>query len=342
MPERRVLFIANPGARGLAAGKRLDAAVETVTADAGLHARLVWTQRPGHAGALAREAWAGGVDLVFACGGDGTLNEVLNGLDGVPAEAGPAIGIVPGGTANVWAREAGIPRRSPAAAIRAQLDAVAVPVDLGRVQFGAGERRFLLMVSLGFDAAAVAAVSPALKRRLGQLAYIWAGLRTSWCDRGFDVELALDGAAPRAVHASMLVVGNTRNYGAIAHITAQASVADGELDYVAFLGHGPWNAARTLPRLMARRHLGARGVLFRRARAGRITPAPGGLLPHVQLDGEVGLGPSAGPITLTAEAGAVRMLVPRPDHPLFAPPTARPGPAGSPPSGAHNAPPTMR
>ena len=181
-----------------------------------------------------------------------------------------------------------------------------------------------------------------LKRRLGQLAYIWAGLRTAWCDRGFDVELALDEAAPRPVHASMLVVGNTRNYGAIAHITAQASVADGELDYVAFLGHGPWNAARTLPRLMARRHLGARGVLFRRARAGRITPAPGGLLPHVQLDGEVGLGPSAGPITLTAEAGAVRMLVPRPDHPLFAPPPARPGPAGSPPSGAHNAPPTMR
>ena len=192
--RRRVLFIANPRARGLAAGKRLDGAVRAVAAESGLDARLVWTQRPGEAGDLAREAWADGVDLIFACGGDGTLNEVLNGLDGVPAEAGPAVGIVPGGTANVWAREAGIPRRSPAAAIRAQIDAAPVRVDLGRVQFGAGEeapaggRRFLLMVSLGFDAAAVASVSPALKRRLGQLAYIWAGLRTAWRDRGFDIE----------------------------------------------------------------------------------------------------------------------------------------------------------
>ena len=247
---------------------------------------------------------------------------------GSPRRRGPPSGSCRGGTANVWAREAGIPRRSPAAAIRAQIDAAAVPVDLGRVQFGTGERRFLLMVSLGFDAAAVASVSPALKRRLGQLAYIWAGLRTAWRDRGFDIELELDGAALQPVHASMLVVGNTRNYGAIALITAQASVADGELDYVAFLGHGPWNAARMLPRLLLRRHLGARGVLFRRARTGRITAAPGGLLPHVQLDGEVGLEPSAGPVTLTVEAGAVRMLVPQPDRPLFGTPPARPGPPG--------------
>ena len=332
--RRRVLFIANPRARGLAAGKRLDGAVRTVAAESGLDARLVWTQRPGEAGDLAREACADGVDLIFACGGDGTLNEVLNGLDGVPAEAGPAVGIVPGGTANVWAREAGIPRRSPAAAIRAQIDAAPVRVDLGRVQFGAGEgapaggRRFLLMVSLGFDAAAVASVSPALKRRLGQLAYIWAGLRTSWRDPGFDIDLELDGTASQRIHASMLVVGNTRNYGAIAHITAQASVADGELDYVAFLGHGLWNAARMLPRLLVRRHLGTPAVLFRRARWGRITPAAGGLLPHVQLDGEVGLEPSAGPITLTVEAGAVRMLAPQPGRPLFGPPPARPGPPG--------------
>ena len=88
------------------------------------------------------------------------------------------------------------------------------------------------------------------------------------------------------------------------------------------------NAARMLPRLLVRRHLGARGVLFRRAGWGRITPAAGGLLPHVQLDGEVGLGPWAGPITLTVEAGAVRMLAPQPGRPLFGPPPARPGPTG--------------
>lgn len=333
MPGRRVLFIANPGARGLAAGKRLDSAVETVAAEAGLDAELVWTQRPGHAGSLAREAHGAGVDLIFACGGDGTLNEVLNGLDGVAAEAAPAVGIVPGGTANVWAREAGIPRRSPAAAIRSQLDAALLTVDLGRIAFGDGEaagdsRRFLLMASLGFDAESVATVNPALKRRVGQLAYIWAGLRTSWGYAGFDIDLALDGAAAERVHGSMLVVGNTRNYGALAYITAEASVVDGELDYVAFLGHGWLKRTLHLPRLFARRHLGHRSVLFRRAATGRMTPAPGGLLPHVQLDGEVGMEPSPGPVTLSVEQGAVRMPVPRPDSPLFRPPP-RPVPAPS-------------
>jgi len=323
--RRRVLFIANPRARGLARAKRLEAAVEAVAAEADLDARLVWTARPGHAGELAHAAAEDGSDLIFACGGDGTLNEVLNGLpDRAPADL-PPIGVVPGGTVNVWAREAGIARRRPGEAIRAQLRATPLAVDLGRVgPQGEAGRRFLLMVSFGFDAAAVASVNPGLKRRVGPLAYMWAGLRTFWRYPGFDADLVLDGATPERVHTSMLVVGNTRNYGGSGAVTVAASAIDGQLDYVGLLGHGFWTTARLAPQLLLRRHLGSRQVIFRRAGHGLIVPREGGLLPHLQLDGEIGLPPSPGPIELSVEPSAVRMLVPKPDQGLFRPPSVAP------------------
>ena len=332
MSRRRVLFIANPSARRLADRDTLHRAIRDATAGAGLDLDTVWTQAAGDGVRLARAAAADGIDDVFACGGDGTLNEVLNGLAGFAAADAPRVGQVPAGTANVWAREAGIPRRDLAAAIRAQLDVPShaapnhaapnqdgiVPIDLGCV----GERRFLLMASFGFDAAAVAAVNPALKKRAGPPAYVLSGLKTGWRYPGFDIDLSLDDDPPLRLHASLLVAGNTRSYGGHAEFTAQASAIDGQLDIVAFRGHGVWPALRILPGLLRRRHLDSPHVLFRRARRIRLQPVPGGLLPDLQLDGEIGLAPSDAPLDLHVQPGAVRMLVPRPDAPLFRPPSA--------------------
>jgi len=316
---RRILFIANPGARRLADRGALHRAIRDATTGADLNVDTIWTQAPGDGVRVAREAAADGVDDIFACGGDGTLNEILNGLSGLPAHDAPRVGQVPAGTVNVWAREAGIPRRDLAAAIRVQLDALnhdgVLPIDLGCV----GERRFLLMASFGFDARAVASVNPTLKKRAGPLAYFAAGLKTGWRYPGFDIDLLLDDDPPQRLHASMLVAGNTRNYGGYADLTAGASAVDGQLDIVALRGHGVWPTVRVLPSLLRRRHLQSPHFLFRRARRMRLQPLPGQRLPDLQLDGEIGLAPSDLPIDLFVQPCAVRMLVPRPQAPIFRP-----------------------
>ena len=304
MQRRYAVFIANPVARHLASHGDLDAAIHEAAGRFGLAADLRWTDGPGAATALAREAEQDGAEIIFACGGDGTLNEVLNGLR-VPRTI---VGQVPAGTVNVWAREAGIPT-GYAAALRAQLEAAPLAVDLAR----AGERRFLLMASLGFDARAVAGVNHALKRRFGPSAYILAGIRAGWRYPGFRLDIAFDDDPPESIEAVMMVLGNTRNYGGAFEITPGASAVDGLLDCVVFLGHGLIPMLRMLPVTLRGHHLESPRVLFRRARQVRLISGMGAPLPDLQVDGES--------VTCAQEfrvdPAAVRMLVPCPRRSVF-------------------------
>ena len=315
MQPRRALFILNPVARRAPSPERLRAAIASAAGPA-LAAEIWTTQHPAHATQLARDAEAAGVDLIFACGGDGTINEVLNGLRRPQTQ----VGVVPAGTADVWAAEAGIPR-PPAQAIRAQLDAQPLRLDLGR----AGERRFLLMAGLGLDAAAASTVSPRLKRLTGRAAYIAAGAWVGARYRGHRLSLRFDDAPPRNLTANMIVIANTRLYGSAAEIASQASAVDGALDCIVFRGGGPIPAARGLTLTLLRRHLRSGAVLFARAR--RVTVEPlDDRPPPLQLDGDV-LDPACGlPTEFTIEPLAVTMLVPKADRPVFqSPPPLRLG-----------------
>lgn len=156
----RVLTIVNPAA---GRGRRFAEAMAAWTA-AGRTTAVVETTKRGDAERLAREAAAAGVGLVLAAGGDGTVNEVVNGLVGV-ARA-PAIGVLPLGTANVLARELGLPLDAAAAASQLAHGRIR-PVHLGLVN----DRRFVMMAGVGFDARVVAAVRPEAKQRFGRLAY---------------------------------------------------------------------------------------------------------------------------------------------------------------------------
>lgn len=150
------------------AGRVRPGMVETLRGaleDQGIQVALLPTAAPGHASLLA--ARARGVDRIAVLGGDGTFNEVANGL---PADGAPLV-FLPGGTANVMAYELGIPRH-PLRAALAQAAAAPVAVYPGLVK----QRRFLLMAGFGFDADAVYRVRPGLKRRLGKGAYVWAAL----------------------------------------------------------------------------------------------------------------------------------------------------------------------
>lgn len=142
---------------------------------------VVETNRRGHATRFAHDAARRGIDVVIGYGGDGTLNEVATGIAGTDA----ALGVLPGGSTNVFARTLGMPN-DPVAAVEhlaAGLDAGDLrPIGLGRVN----GRFFCFHTGIGFDAAVVSAVERrgSLKRWFGHPLFIWAGL-TTWA-RGYD------------------------------------------------------------------------------------------------------------------------------------------------------------
>jgi diacylglycerol kinase family enzyme len=157
----RVLVVSNPRATATTARQR-DVLVHALSANVKLEVEE--TANRGHAAALACRAMRDGVDVVIALGGDGTVNEVVNGLltDGIHPGV-PTLGIVPGGSTNVFARALGLPN-DPVEATSVLLDAMSTgrrrAVSLGL----ADERWFVFAAGLGFDAAVVAGVESQRRR----------------------------------------------------------------------------------------------------------------------------------------------------------------------------------
>ncbi len=197
--NRRFLIIHNPTAGRRSRGRleRVLALIET----AGAQCEIATTRARGHAETIAREAVARPLDAVVACGGDGTINEVINGLRG----AAMPLGIVPLGTVNVLAAELGLSAR-PRDVAETLLHAEPATVLPGVV----GDRRFTLMAGVGFDARVTAAVSLRLKRALGRGAYAAAALRQWLGGRGGDCRVRIDGAEFRA---AWVIVARSRFYG---------------------------------------------------------------------------------------------------------------------------------
>ena len=168
----RLLLIVNASASSVAARARV-VIQKALNADHDL--TVAETSRRGHASRLAQGAAADAVEAVVVLGGDGTLNEAANGLAGTST----ALGVLPGGSTNVFARSIGM-TNDPIAATGELLGALARgsirPVNLGWVN----GRYFLFHVGIGFDAAVVARVErhASLKRYAGHPLFVWAALAT--------------------------------------------------------------------------------------------------------------------------------------------------------------------
>ncbi len=289
MPRAR--FVWNPVSRRLAQPKLEEAAAWLL--DQGWDVEVRRTQHPLHAVELAGEAAAAGVDVVAACGGDGTVNEVVNGLAGSQT----ALAVLPGGTANVWAKEAGIPR-DPRRAVRLIVEGERRAVDVGC----AGARRFLLMAGAGFDAHIVGHVSPAVKRALGASSYVTQGFRELLGYRGAEQTLRIDGEEVRSP-VFWLVLGNTRSYGGAVRITNQSLVDDGLLDLCVFQDPGVLRFALYGVRILSGLQRLSHRVIWRRVRRIEIEGPP---LP-VQVDGELA---GETPMCFRIEPGALHAIVP--------------------------------
>jgi YegS/Rv2252/BmrU family lipid kinase len=229
----RALILFNPAAGQANLRVALAAAAE-IWRQAGWQVELQPTEYAGHATVLAQQAAQNGVTIVVAAGGDGTVNEVVNGI----VNTKTALAVLPIGTVNIWAREMGLTmdvRQSAQAFLTAQRE----QVDVGR----AGERYFLLMAGVGFDAAVTAGVRSADKRRLGAIAYVKQAILMAWQFRGVRTHLRIDGKRIRG-RVLMLVIGNSQLYGGVVKITAHAVLDDGQLDVCVIKGRrmlaAPW------------------------------------------------------------------------------------------------------
>lgn len=277
MPTRAVL-IQNPAAGQDNWQEQIESALATLR-EAGWEVTLQETTGPGDATRFAREAVKDKMDVVVVAGGDGTVNEALQGLAG---QRHAALAVLPGGTANVWATELGV-QESEADVARRIVAGQRRTIDLGRVN----DRYFLMMASAGFDAetnATVAENAPLkrVKRRVGPLAYALASLVTLRRFRGERVALDIDGAQIER-RALMVIIGNTRLYGGIAEITYQAHADDGLLDVCILAGQGPLDLLRRFVSVVRRRHEADPQIDYRKAR--RIVLDPARPL-RLQADGE--------------------------------------------------------
>lgn len=203
------------------------------------------TGAQGEARSLAAQAVRQGFATIIAAGGDGTANEVVNGIADVPhGLACVRLGIVPLGTINVFARELGLPR-DPAGAARTLAAGRELAIDLGRVEFNSGGRsqcrHFLQLAGAGLDARAVELVSWELKKKAGPLAYVAAGCRAL---REDQPTINVEGTG--SVSGQLVLVGNGRYYGGSFEFFPRASLRDGLLDVCVLPRVDMWSGLQTL------------------------------------------------------------------------------------------------
>ena len=203
----------------------------------GIDVRVTWEK--GDARRFASEA--GEVDLLIAAGGDGTLNEVVNGLMDLSIEERPVLGVVPLGTANDFATGCGIPR-DPKKALALSLEGEAVAIDVGK----ANEYWFLNAATAGFGAQVTATTSPDLKRLLGPTAYTVMGAILAMNVHQYHGRLILPG---REITGSgpVAIIGNGRQTGGGVQVAPRARIDDGLLD-VLVIRHIPATALLTAAR----------------------------------------------------------------------------------------------
>lgn len=230
---RRLLVIYNPTAGG--SRRRRFEAVLAELAELGCPMDVRPTTGPGDAGLFAADADAAEHDLVVAAGGDGTINEVVNGLVGLqPPGKRPPLAILPLGTANVLAAELGL-RIVPRDIAGVIAQGVIRPVSLGRAEAADGQARiFSLMAGAGFDARVVESLDLRLKRLLGKGAYVVESLRQMCRRQPPPLRITVDG---REYESASVVVSNARFYAG-RYLLAPEARLDEPLLHVCLFRHG--------------------------------------------------------------------------------------------------------
>ncbi len=224
----KTLIILNPAARSEKASK-FSEKLRKLAPDADLQL----TSQPGDACRFAKEAVGNGFENIVAAGGDGTINEVVNGVAGSTAR----MGILPLGTVNVLAKEIGIPEGNLAAAWEIIEKGNSLALDLPL----ANDQHFIQLAGVGLDAEVVRRTPIDSKKTLGPLSYILTLVQLA-AAKPPKVLVETDGWPPR--EGCFALIGNGRLYGGPFPIFKRASLHDGLLDVVLFKNQSHWDVIR--------------------------------------------------------------------------------------------------
>ncbi|HET6198530.1 MAG TPA: diacylglycerol kinase family protein [Acetobacteraceae bacterium] len=306
-PPRAVLLIRNP-----TAGRRrqglVDAVVRELEAE-GWTVELVDTAAAGDARRLAESCAIGRYAVIAVAGGDGTINEVVNGL-ATRGEGAPPMAIVPLGTANVLAHELGLAAKASAVA-KTIMSGRAVLVHPGQASCPSdpegGPRCFSLMAGAGFDAKVVAGVSARLKRRFGKAAYVWRSLIETRRYRPVRYAVEIDGAH---YEAASVIVTHSRHYAGPYIVAPDAALGEPLLHVCLFERWGRRQTLRFGLALLLGRlpHTGGyRVITGRQIKVSVLCDAGEQRRQPVQIDGDDAL---TLPVSIGLASGAVRLLQP--------------------------------
>jgi YegS/Rv2252/BmrU family lipid kinase len=274
-------FVVNPVA-GKGAGKNVFRSIRGELEGRAIPYDVVETTGPGHATEAARSA---ATPVVVSVGGDGTINEIANGITG----SGRSLGIIPAGSGNDFIKSVGVPRR-PLQALQTLLHGVTRPVDIGTVRCapsseGGGNfetRLFVNGVGVGFDAA-VAARTREIPVLSGTALYLLAVLQTlgRYAPPNFTIEF--DGSS-RQTRGLLIAVGNGKCAGGGFYLTPDARVDDGLLDICSVEDKNILQILSLMPRVMRGKHHGVPGVKFFKEK--RLTISADDPF-YVHADGEI-------------------------------------------------------
>ncbi len=241
------------------------------------------TTGPGTAGAIAREHIAHGAALIIAAGGDGTINEVVEGM----VHSRVPLAILPGGTANVLAMEMKLGSRLERVAERLD-DCLPQRIPVGRIVCGGSpgmagsvDRHFMLMAGIGLDAHIVYNVNAAIKARVGKLAYWVAG----WSLLGKRLgQFTVDVGGKRR-ECSFALISKVRNYGGDFEIARSVNIMDDEFELVLLEGRNTLRYVKYFAGMVLNNLAGMEGATV--VRSDRVTVSgPSDARIYVQIDGE--------------------------------------------------------
>jgi diacylglycerol kinase (ATP) len=264
----KILVILNPAARGERA-KALRDRIASLSHQVVVRS----TGSPGDAGALAARAVAQGYETIVAAGGDGTINEVVNGLAGSHV----SFGILPVGTMNVFATELGIPQNNLAKAWQVIKDGYIRQVDLPR----ANQEYFVQLAGVGLDAEVVRQTTPDSKKALGPMSYL---LSLAQVAAGQPPKIRIEPVDGATREGSFVLVGNGRFYGGPFVLFKNARLDDGLLDVLVFENQSHWDLIRYFQAIVFGNHPALPDVEYFQSRGLRLTsrePVP------VEIDGEL-------------------------------------------------------
>ena len=299
-------LVVNPRSAGGATQRHFDSIVQAVRSAVG-DVEHAFTERSMHAADLTRAALRNGCELVIAAGGDGTINEVVNGFfeEGKPVRAGAALAVLPRGTGGDFRRTLGLDGDLLRCAARLQGEAALA--DVGRVEFvdrkgRHATRYFINVAEVGVGAKVVEIANRSSKALGGKLTFMLASLRALAGWRDLPLRVSFDGAAPEAMSVTTLAVANGRYFGGGMMVAPEARLDDGLFHITIWSGYTLADFVLKSGSMYDGSHLRLKGTRTRTARTVRVESD---VEAGIEIDGE---GVGSCPATFTLLPAALRLI----------------------------------